>query len=128
VTWLSILGVVALIYSAVMFGPVYLDHIDVREATNMAFSVYLLEKPESAKSRLLGRLGQIGDHYEEGDDGEEQLVQGLGVAEEDVTIELDPSSNVLTIRVTYDRAVELIPTKKKHTFHLMAEKIGPATR
>jgi hypothetical protein len=130
VSVLLLLAVGGGVYWAVLFGPVYFDNLDVREAVDAAFSRYHIEGEKRARQYLLDRLntrtpeGTIGHHFEVDDDGVERELPGLDVPEEDVSFDYDERTSELTVRVEYDRVVVLKPTRKRRTVHFVVQKTG----
>lgn len=126
VTVLVILAVIAGGYWVVMFGPLYLDNLEVREAADSAFNVYVVERDETKAIReALNRQTKIGSHFEVSEeDGTEQKLPGLGLTEDDVVLEHDESSGEASVRIEYNRTVILWPTENRRTVHFAVEKKG----
>lgn len=118
------------VYWAVLFGPLYIDNLDVREAVDAAFSRYGNEGEDRARQYLVSRLnkgtqdGIVGHHFEVDEDGVEQELPGLDVAEDNVTFEYEERTSQLTVRVEYDRVVVLKPSQKRRTLHFVVQKTG----
>lgn len=109
--------------------PIHWDHLSVREAVDSAAAEYLVAGEDTAKRKLLARLNRltaggetIGWHFETDEEGNEERVPGLGLTEDNVTIEWDEANKQVTVRVEYDRVVELKPLEDRKTVHFSAEK------
>ncbi|MEW6430976.1 MAG: hypothetical protein AB1730_05650 [Myxococcota bacterium] len=132
VSVLLLLALVGAGWWAVIFVPVYLDNLDVREAVDAAFSRYHVEGEQRARQFLMDRLnvrtpqGTIGHHFELDEEGVERELPGLGVPEENVTFDYVERDSLLTVRVEYDRVVVLKPTQARRTLHFVVEKSGAA--
>lgn len=132
VSVLLVLALIGAAYWAVIFVPIYLDNLDVREAVDAAFSRYHVDGEERARQFLMDRLnvhtpqGTIGHHFEIDEEGIEQELPGLGVPEENVTMDFVERDSQLTVRVEYDRVVVLKPSQKRRTLHFVVEKSGAA--
>lgn len=120
-----ILAVCAGAWWVVLFAPVYSDHMDVTDAVGVAVSQYNNRVGEVAvRQALLRACSIIGTHKELDADGEEKIVPGLGVKDEDVNIIVDEKAHKLRITVDYDREVVLTPLKKIRRVHFQAERKG----
>jgi hypothetical protein len=107
--------------------PLYLDNLEVREACDQSFNVYVLEGEASARDKLMQRLNGsrgIGWHFAENDEGQEVKQVGLGVKESDVTIDFDSQSKQLLVRVEYQRTIQFKPLKTRKTYRFSAQKSG----
>lgn len=132
VSVLVLLGIAGGIYWAVMYVPLYLDNLDVREAVDTAISRFHTTGPAAAETWLHQRLtqrttlGVIGSHPELDDDGVEQIVPGLDVDPDNITFDWDERNSELTVRVEYDRVIRLKPTQERRTVHFVVQhsKVG----
>ena len=107
-------------------APVYWDNLEAKEAAAEALNVYILKGEETARAGLMFRLNnnKSTSHYEVDDEGVESVKPGLGLKEENVTIDVDQKTNKISVRVEYDRVIEFKPLKKRKLFHLVAKKVG----
>ena len=128
VTVLLLLAIGGAVYWAVMFGPMYLDNFEVREAVDSAWSLWATDGEDHTYQWLLNRLnnrtqmGTMGSHFEVDEDGVEKLLPGLGVPEDNITFAYDENTKMLTVRVEYQRVVVLKPSDKRRTMRFVVEK------
>lgn len=128
----SILLILALIgggWWGYTYFPVYWDNLTVREAVDSAATVYLASEEEGVKGKLMQRLNMlttagepVGWHFEIDEDGYEVRVPGLGVTEDDITVEWDEANRTVTVQLEYDRVVELKPLDERRTVHFSVVK------
>lgn len=127
VSVIIILALIGLGWWLYTFLPVYWDNLSVREAAGAA-AIDWLRGEESVKATVMRRLnmatpeGVVGWHFATDEEGNETKVPGLGVAEEDITVNWDEASRTVTIRISYDRVVEMKPLDKRRTVHFEVEK------
>lgn len=112
--YLMVLGVLAALYSVVIFSPFVIDHMSAKDLVNSTFNSFREFPPEAFKKVLLDRLNQVdwATHPEADDFGEVKEMRGLGLTEDDVFVEFDDRTKILDVRVTYTRRVQLKPTDK----------------
>lgn len=105
-------------------APLYLDNLEVKEATAEAYNAWIVDGEERARFKLMSRLNDKGTgyHFEVDDDGVEQVKPGLGIPDEQVTFEFDDRSRLLTVSVTYKRTVQFKPLEKRKTFSFSVVK------
>ena len=108
---LLIAGILFGIYYIVMFGGAYLDNMDVMEAEAAAFNSFGHFPEERIRAEFKGALDKIGTHRELNQDGDLVEVRGLGVADEQITLERGPDE-MIVIHVDYDREIQLKPSQK----------------
>jgi len=110
------------------FGPVYWDNLTVRETASAAATGYLTGLEEGVMTRVLTRLnkvtmdGSVGWHFETDEEGMEVRKPGLGISEDQVFIGFDEATRTVTVRITYDRVVEMKPFDKRDVVHFVVEK------
>lgn len=122
-TVLVVLALAAAGYYGWHVVPLYMDNVDVREAADQAFNVYVLDGEKAASEMLMLRLnGKIGWHYEVDDEGVEQVKPGLGLTEDNYLIEFDEKTRKLTVRIEYQRTIEFAGLKKRKTYPFLAQK------
>ena len=127
VTYLIIALIAALGFYAYHVGPLYIDNLEAKNAAGEAFSIYILNGEKIAHDKLLVRLNARSpdtSHYEVDADGVESVKPGFGLGDDNIFINFDEGTRVLTVRIEYDRIVEFSPLKKRKTYHLVAEKTG----
>lgn len=124
---LTVLLVVALLgglFYGFHVGPLYLDNLDVKEACQSAINTWTSEdslvKGQGALLRRLN-LSDLGWHYAENEDGAEVIKPGLGIPEENMVLEEDPSGLERTCRVTYSRTIQFTPLKKRKTYSYVVQ-------
>lgn len=122
VTIIVILALIAAGFYAYYVVPLYLDNGEARERVTQAFNVYWVDGEAAARDRLQFQLSVIGEHFEVGEDGVEQVVKGLGIPADDILIEETDAS--LTVRIAYSRTVQFSPLKTRKTYQFVAEKVG----
>lgn len=117
---------VAGLYWAAVFGPKHLDNLDVREAVAAIFNDSGRASPETLTTRFLGVVNsaKFASHYELDDNGERVSVGGLGLTEDNISIEVDTEAGTSTIRVEYDREVKLFPLDKYRKVHFVVQQSG----
>ena len=127
VTYLVIALVAAVGFYAYHVGPLYIDNLEAKTAAGEAFSIYILNGEKIARDKLLVHLNARSpdtSHYEVDADGVESVKPGFGLSDDNIFINFDEGTRVLTVRIEYDRVVEFSPLKKRKTYHLIAEKTG----
>ncbi len=123
-----IAAVVGAAYWAVLFVPIYTDNWEVKDLVNSSFNRFPHERLGQIRVELVGRLGELKfASHQEADKftGEMKTVPGLGLTEDQVITDDDTVRKFLTVRVTYDRVIQLWPTQKRRTIHFVVEKKGP---
>jgi hypothetical protein len=125
VTVLFLLALALAGWWAFIFGPLYLDHLEVREAA--AQTIALIPgagTPKDAAKIPVNRLNtRVGWHYQVDEEtGEERVLPGLGIDfDEGVTVDYDPSTKLAVVRFSYDRVVQLKPLERRQRVHFVAE-------
>lgn len=116
-------------YLLVMFVPFYVDHLDVKEAVaavhNMAG-----RNPNDGQLRaeIQQRTSRMGSHVERDTWNVEHVVPGLGLTDDQITIERSSVMDDVRIEVNYDREVQLKPSSYVYTLHMRAVTEGPPPR
>jgi hypothetical protein len=124
VTLLLVLALVAAGWWMYTFMPIYLDHLEMREATqqiiNTIPAVGLTAEP--GKDVLYRINAQIGWHLEVDEEtGVEREVPGMNITREDnLVINYDQAAKRVTVTIEYDRVVLLKPFNKRRTLHFVA--------
>jgi hypothetical protein len=117
-----LLAAAAGVYWVVIVGPLYMERFDVVDEVSAAFNQLLQQPPDRVRNTLTVRLEQIGQHSELNDEGQVVVVKGLGLSEDQITVEL--TGSVRQVSVTYSRQVVLVPTDKVHTETFTVTKTG----
>lgn len=126
---LLVFGLVAGAYWLYVYSPVYLDNLDVREGVAEAYNIRSSRDGDLrvAIQRHANDPG-VGWHREDDGWGYVKIVGGLGITDDQITIERDEVNNRITIRVTYSREVQLKPTAQVRHVKFVVEKVGPLSR
>jgi hypothetical protein len=116
------------IYYAVMFGPLYIDNMSVKQAAEVGLTAGRGPE-ESIRDVVLRTINTgpeaVGTHMEEDAEGNLVEKRGLGLTEENVSVFKDEAAKTVRISIDYSRTVRLKPTQKTRTVSLHAEKEGP---
>lgn len=122
--YLVALGVLAALYAAVMFGPLWLDHFDAKDLVNSTFNQFRDLGPEQFEAELLRKLNVVewATHPELDEDGVTKEVKGLGLTDDDVFVEYEERTKILWVKVNYTRRVVLKPTDKVRVFKFTIER------
>lgn len=123
-TLVLLLGLAAGGYLAWMFVPVYLDNLDVREASTAAFN-RMVADPDNDRVRgyLIERSKRIGTHWEN-EGGTRVEKPGLGLTDADIVLERDPGEHTGRVQVDYQREVKLWPSERLVSVDFHVEKAG----
>ncbi|HEX4621868.1 MAG TPA: hypothetical protein VH208_09915 [Myxococcaceae bacterium] len=120
-----ILGVVAFIYSVVMFSKPILDNLDVKEQINAAYNQAQGLDDLQLKRLIEYQLVRVGEHDQDDGYGNIKTVPGLGLTDDNITVERDTVADTLLIRVDYARKVVLSPTNKVYWMQFHPQFSGP---
>ena len=104
-----------------------LDNLDVKEAIDVALN-QAQRSDDDLQRLILTRLSKVGTHPAEDDFGNAVEEPGLGLTEDNIYIERNEVAGTLLIRVSYDRVVQLKPSKSTYTLSFSPEKEGPVSR
>ncbi len=118
---------VGFVYAVWMFSTPVLDNLDVKEAIDVALN-QAQRSDDQLERVILSRLSKVGTHQAEDDFGNVVEKPGLGLSEENIYVERNEVAGTLLIRVSYDRVVQLKPSKSTYTFSFSPEKEGPISR
>ncbi|MBM4781557.1 MAG: hypothetical protein GQE15_28105 [Archangiaceae bacterium] len=118
------LAVVAGIWAGVTFVPFYFDHFEVKDVFNSTFNQFRETGPEHIKERLIDNLDNLpwAKHEELDQFGETQMVKGMGLPEEAITIDFNEQTKVLDMRLEYSRKVSLRPFNKVHILKFVLQR------
>jgi hypothetical protein len=121
---LLLLGLVAAGYLAWTFVPVWLDSLDVREASSAAFNRMAVDPDlDRIRSYFLDRTKRIGTHWES--EGATRVEKpGLGLTPADILIERDAAEHTGHIQLDYQREVRLWPTDRFVSVDFHVDKAG----
>jgi hypothetical protein len=121
---LLLLGLVAAGYLAWTFVPVWLDSLDVREASSAAFNRMAIDPDlDRIRGYFLDRTKRSGTHWEN-EGGTRMEKPGLGLTGADVLIERDAAEHTGHIQVDYQREVRLWPTDRFVSVDFHVDKAG----
>lgn len=123
-TIILLLGLAVVGYAGWIYIPLFMDNLDMREASSAAFN-RMATDPEMDRIRayFLARANNIGNHWET-KDGSRVEVKGLGLTDADVVIERDSFEHTARMQVDYQREVKLWPLEKYITFDFHVDKAG----
>ena len=109
-----------------VFGPVYWDNLEVKDAVAKSVNQAVLEGDANAQITLLIQLNRtVGWHYQVDEETQaEQVKAGLGLEKEQVLVKTDSDAKMITVRVEYDRTFQLVPFKQRKTLHFVVLKQG----
>jgi hypothetical protein len=121
---LLLLGLVAAGYLAWTFVPVWLDSLDVREASSAAFNRMAIDPDlDRIRTYFLDRTKRIGTHWES--EGATRVEKpGLGLTAADVVIERDAAEHTGHIQLDYQREVRLWPSDRFVSVDFHVDKAG----
>ena len=121
-----VFAVVYGIWWGAMYGPAYLDNIDVKAGVTASLAVAKQDNDEAVKNTiLLATNGKaLGWHHETAEDGTVIKKPGLGIAREQVFVERNDATQMITVRLEYDREIELNPFDKIDWKHFVVEMSG----
>lgn len=112
--YVLVAAVIAGLYSAVMFLPIYLDHFDAKDTANATFNQFRDLGVDGVRSYLVQQFNEAkwATHEETDEEGNVVVKPGLGLTGEDITVEFDENTKVLWVHLEYQRKVVLKPTDK----------------
>lgn len=121
---LLLLGVAAAGYLAWTFVPVWLDSLDVREASAASFNRMAIDPDlQRIRNYFLDRTKRIGTHWET--EGATRVEKpGLGLTDADVVVERDAAEHTGHFQVDYQREVRLWPTDRFVSVDFHVDKAG----
>lgn len=130
VNFVSLLVLAAIaggIYWVIIFSPVYLDNLDVKEAISVAYNQVGKRSPDQLRAEIKAKLNdkKLGWHREDDGYGNVTVVGGLGIQDEQIFIERNDVTNEVLIRVEYEREVVLKPTERVRFIRFSPQKEGP---
>ena len=113
------------VYAAAMFGPLYVDNFDVKDAVAVAHN-RAAQGADDAQLRdtIIERTGRMGTHWETDKFDRDYVVPGLGLKPEQILIERSSVTPRVRIQVDYVRRVRLKPLDRVETVHFRVEKDG----
>jgi hypothetical protein len=123
-----LLGAVAFIYSVIMFSKPLLDNLDVKEHIEAAYNQADGMDDQRMKLLIETRCASVGDHEEDDGFGTIRTRPGLGLTDENITIERNEVAQTISVRVEYARKVTLAPTTRVYILHFHPEISGPIIR
>ena len=120
-----LLLVVGGLYLGVMLIPVYAGNFDVKEAVAVAFNRSPTSDDDMLRKVIIERTSQVGTHWDTDKFDQDVLVPGLGLTDENITIERSTVSPNVRIEVDYERRVRLKPTNNVRVirFHVVKDGI-----
>jgi hypothetical protein len=123
---LAVLAAIAsAIYVAAKVVPLYVDNMDVQEAVEAAFNLAGRNNNDGLlRAEIRDRTSRMGSHVETDSWGNDRVVPGLGLTDEQIIIERSRVTENVRIAVTYQREVDLSLFNYVHVLELSAVKEG----
>lgn len=123
---LLVLAVVAgAIYVAAKVVPLYVDNMDVQEAVDAAFNLAGRNNNDGLlRAEIRDRTSRMGSHVETDSWGNDRVVPGLGLTDEQIIIERSRVTDNVRIEVTYQREVDLSLFNYVHVLDMRVVKEG----
>ncbi len=123
---LAVLAAIACaIYVAAKVVPLYVDNLDVQEAVEATFNLAGRNNNDSIlRAEIRDRTSRMGSHVETDSWGNDRVVPGLGLTDEQIVIERSRVTENVRIEVTYQREVDLSLFNYVHMVELSAVKEG----
>lgn len=113
------------IYVAAKVVPLYVDNLDVKEAVEAAFNLAGRNNNDSIlRAEIRERTNRMGSHVETDKWGNDQVLPGLGLTDDQIVIERSRITDNVRIEVTYQREVDLSLFNYVHVVELRAVKEG----
>jgi len=113
------------IYYGVIVVPLYVDHMDVKEAVAAVHNQSgRNQNDEQLKYEIRSRTSQMGQHVEYDRFNNPTVVPGLGLTDDQIIIERSTVSPSVRVEVSYSRTVRLKPTQRMYTMKFRAVKDG----
>lgn len=113
------------IYFVVIVAPFYVDHMDVKEAVSAAHNLAGRNGNDAVlRAEIRLRTGQMGEHLERDTWGVEKMVPGLGLTDDQITIERSAVTQNVRIEVAYEREVHFKPSSYVRTMRFTAVQEG----
>ena len=118
-------AIASVIYVAVKVVPLYVDNLDVKEAVEAAFNLAGRNNNDGIlRAEIRERTSRMGSHVETDKWGNDQVVPGLGLTDDQIVIERSRITDNVRIEVTYQREVDLSLFNYVHVLELSALKEG----
>ncbi len=123
---LAVLAAIAsAIYVAAKVVPLYVDNMDVQEAVEAAFNLAGRNTNDGIlRAEIRDRTSRMGSHVETDSWGNDRVVPGLGLTDEQILIERSRVTENVRIEVTYQREVDFSLFNYVHLVELRAVKEG----
>ena len=124
-TLVVLAAVAGAIYVAAKVVPLYVDNLDVKEAVEAAFNLAGRNNNDGIlRAEIRERTSRMGSHVETDKWGNDQVVPGLGLTDDQIVIERSRVTDNVRIEVTYQREVDLSLFNYVHVLELSALKEG----
>lgn len=121
---LMVLALIVGVYVVAMVAPVYLDNMDVQKAIQAAINQPGGKNDDGAMRRFIKyETRTIGSHVETDGSGEPVEQAGLGLTDDQISIERTASE--ATIQIDYERAVNLKLLGRTVRMQFHPRKTGP---
>ena len=116
---------VLVVWAGIIFVPVWADNFDVKEGVAAAFNRAGRDSDEQMRATIRTYTEKVGTHKETDEFGYLVEKTGLGVTDEQITIERDTVRNRVLVQVNYVREVKLKPLKKVVKWAFEVKREGP---
>src|SRR5579871_5930463 len=100
-------AIAAAIYSVVFFSGLVIDNSAVGEQIVGAYNQGTFLDDTGIRKFLIQETDRIGDHEVVDEMGNSRIATGLGLKDEDITIERNDVAGTILIRIDYERKVQL---------------------
>ena len=118
-------AIVGAIYAAAKVVPLYVDNMDVQEAVDAAFNLAGRNTNDGLlRAEIRDRTSRMGSHVATDTWGEDRVVPGLGLTDDQILIERSRITDNVRIEVTYQREVDFSLVGYVHMLELRAVKEG----
>lgn len=123
---LAVLAViVGAIYVVAKVVPFYVDNMDVEEAVAATFNLAGRNNNDGIlRGEIRSRTGEMGSHVETDSWGVDHVVPGLGLTDDQITIERSRITDNVRIEVNYQREVEFALFNYVHVMNMRVVKEG----
>jgi hypothetical protein len=104
---LVLAAIASAIYVVAKVVPFYVDNMDVKEAVDATFNLARRNANDGVlRAEIRNRTNRMGSHVETDSWGVDHVVPGLGLTDEQITIERSAITDNVRIEVSYQREVE----------------------
>ena len=120
-----IAGVVTGIWAIIIFSTPFFDNMDLKDKVVGAYNESDRYPDADLKKLVKSYSDAIGEHDQDDGYGNIRSAPGLGLTDDNITIERDDVARRIHFHLEYDRKVVLKPFGKAIYRHMMVDKEGP---